>query len=146
MTSKAIFYFSLTGNTKSLLQQLDDLDTWDIFDLSRIHPENVSFKGYDTILVGTMTLGRGTPPVYFKKLYSKLISIENTKIGLFGSGQAHYGDAFFCGALDVLEDVLKDKNKISFKLKFESYPTPQVIKEFKQSVKELLHTHEIVKI
>ena len=146
MTYKAIFHFSLTGNTKSLVQYLDNLEEWDVFDLNNIHPENVNFKGYDTLLIGTSTLGRGTPPFYFKKLFSKLTNINNAKIGLFGSGQSHYGHEFFCGALDVLEDVLKYKNEIGFKLKFESYPTLQVIGEFNQMVKELSYSHEIIKI
>ena len=45
-----------------------------------------------------------------------------------------------------MEDVLKYKNEIGFKLKFESYPTLQVIGEFNQMVKELSYSHEIIKI
>jgi flavodoxin len=81
-----------------------------------------------------LTLGRGVPPVFFRHIFKQLQNLENRKIGLFGSGQSHYGDEFFCGALDVLEDLLKVKNEISFKLKFESYPTPSVINEFKTLV------------
>lgn len=134
LTSNAIYYFSLTGNTKSLIEKLDHLDEWDIFDLNDMNPEDVHFSGYRKILIGTLTLGRGIPPVFFKKIFKQLSSIENTKIGLFGSGQSHYGDEFFCGAVDVIEDLLKHKNEICFKLKFESYPTPSVIEEFKQLV------------
>jgi flavodoxin I len=130
----AIYYFSLTGNTKSLIEKLDSLDEWYIYDLNDMSPEDVNFSGYRKILIGTLTLGRGIPPVFFKKILKQLSSIKNTKIGLFGSGQSHYGDEFFCGALDVIEDLLKNKNEIRFKLKFESYPTPLVIEEFKQLV------------
>jgi flavodoxin I len=132
--NKAIYYFSITGNTKSICQQLDDIDEWDLYDLSEMNPEDVDFKDYEKILIGTLTLGRGIPPVFFKNIFKQLIELKNRKIGLFGSGQSHYGDEFFCGALDVLEDLLKQKNEISFKLKFESYPAPYVIKEFKELV------------
>jgi hypothetical protein len=63
--------------------------------------------------------------------------LENRQNGLFGSGQSHYRDVFFCGALDVLEELLAKKNKIVFKLKFESYPTPIVVKEFQSFVKNM---------
>lgn len=134
LTSKAAYYFSITGNTKSLLEQLDDIDEWDIYDLNGMNPKDVDFKDYDNILIGTLTLGRGVPPTFFKHIYKQLSSIENRNIGLFGSGQSHYGEEYFCGALDVLEDLLSDKNSISFKLKFESYPTPSMINNFKELV------------
>ena len=134
MTSKAIYYFSVTGNTKSLVEQLDNLEDWDVFDLQSMKPNEVDFKDYDQILIGTLTLGRGIPPVFFKRIFPQLSSLKDRKIGLFGSGQSHYGDDF-CGALDVLEELLEQRNKIEFKFKFESYPTPSVIEEFKKLVK-----------
>lgn len=133
-SKKAAFYFSITGNTKSLLQKLDDFDEWDIYDLNGMNPEDVDFKDYEKILIGTLTLGRGIPPVFFKDIFKQLVRLHDRKIGLFGSGQSHYGDEYFCGALDVLEDLLQQKNNICFKLKFESYPTPVVIDEFKELV------------
>jgi flavodoxin I len=137
LTSKAAYYFSITGNTKSLLEQLDDYSEWDIYELNGMKPEDVNFKDYEQILIGTLTLGRGVPPEFFRKIFPQLITLEKRKIGLFGSGQSHYGDEFFCGALDVLEHLLSQKNDIQFKLKFESYPTPSVIEEFKTLAKEM---------
>lgn len=133
--TKAIYYFSITGNTKSLFEKLEDIDEWDVYDLNGMNPNDVSFKDYENILIGTLTLGRGVPPKFFKDIFPQLVTLEKRKVGLFGSGQSHYGDEYFCGALDVLEDLLKVKNNICFKLKFESYPTPTVIEEFKQLVK-----------
>lgn len=137
LTSKAAYYFSVTGNTKSLLEKLDDYDEWDIYDLNGMNPEDVDFKDYDQIIIGTLTLGRGVPPKFFKDIFKQLRNLEDRKIGIFGSGQSHYGDDYFCGALDVLESLLEQKNNISFKLKFESYPTPVTIEEFKTLVKEM---------
>jgi flavodoxin I len=134
LTSKAIYYFSITGNTKSLFEKLDDIGTWDIYDLNSMKPKQVNFKDYKKVLIGTLTLGRGIPPVFFKQIYKQLSELENRQIGLFGSGQSHYGDEFFCGAIDVLGELLGKKNNIAFKLKFESYPTPSVIEDFKALV------------
>lgn len=137
LTSNAAYFFSMTGNTKSLLEKLYNLDEWNIYDLNEIDPREVDFKDYNKILIGTLTLGRGTPPTYFKKIFKQLVELKGRKIGLFGSGQSHYGDEYFCGALDVLEDLLRQENDISFKLKFESYPTPSVIDDFNNLVKEM---------
>lgn len=137
MTSKAAYYFSITGNTKSLLEKLDDYDEWDIYDLNGMNPSDIDFKDYEQILIGTLTLGRGVPPEPFKQIFQQLNNLEDRTIGLFGSGQSHYGDEFFCGALDVLENLLEKKNNISFKLKFESYPTIMIVDEFKKLVKEM---------
>ena len=137
LTSKAIYYYSITGNTKSLIENLEDYKEWDIHDLNDMKPNEVDFKDYETILLGTLTLGRGLPPVYFKKLFPQLSELENRQIGLFGSGQSHYGDDYYCGALDVLENLLQQKNRITFKYKFESYPTPLVVNEFNKIVKEM---------
>ncbi|WP_158633913.1 flavodoxin family protein [Radiobacillus deserti] len=136
MTSKAIYYFSLTGNTKAMLSTIEDLEQWDIYDLNTMRPEEVTFKGYDTVLIGTLTIGRGNPPSYFKRMVHALRSMQGVRIGLFGSGQTHYGDDY-CGALDVLEDFLQPRNEIAFKMKYESYPVPSVMEEFKQLVKEM---------
>lgn len=137
LTSKAAYYFSITGNTKSLLEQLEDFNEWDVYDLNGMNPEDVDFKDYKTILIGTLTLGRGIPPKFFKDIYPQLASLKGRKIGLFGSGQSHYGDEFFCGALDVLAGLLKQRNDVQFSFKFESYPTPSAINEFKTLVKEM---------
>ena len=134
LTSKAIYYFSITGNTKSLIEQLDDYSEWDVYDLNGMNPSDVDFKDYKNILIGTLTLGRGVPPKFFKDIYAQLSSLKDRKIGLFGSGQSHYGDEYFCGAVDVLSGLLKQRNEISFTLKFESYPTPSVTEEFKKLV------------
>lgn len=137
MTSKAAYYFSITGNTKSLLEQLPNIDEYDLYDLNGMKSEEVNFKDYEEILIGTLTLGRGVPPAFFKEIFPQLFTLSKRKIGLFGSGQSHYGEEYFCGALDVLEELLKVKNEIKFKLKYESYPTPSVMEEFKQLVKEM---------
>lgn len=138
LTSKAAYYFSITGNTKSILEQLDDYSEWDVYDLNGMNPEDVDFKDYEVILIGTLTLGRGVPPKFFKQIFKQLSSLSNRKIGVFGSGQSHYGEDFFCGAVDVLAGLLKQKNDVMFEYKFESYPTPTAVNEFKKLVMEMI--------
>lgn len=123
LTSKAIFYFSLTGNTKAILQ---DTDGFDVYDIKK--SESVDFNKYDTIILGLSTYGRGSAHKDTWEFLKKLIRVSGKKIGLFGSGNSIYPD--FCGALDIIGDALKTKNKLLFKYKFEAYPTQKAILEF----------------
>lgn len=125
----------MTGNTKGLIDSVD-VNGFDIYNLSQIKKEELNFDKYSVILFGTSTWGRGLPPRVFFNIRDELIKINSKKIGLFGSGNTHYGEELFCGALDLLEELLKPKNQILFKLKFESYPTKKVIDEFKRLLKE----------
>jgi flavodoxin I len=126
---KAIFYYSNSGNTKAIVE-LSDTTGFDIINIKQIEPEDFTFEPYDIILIGTPTLGDGVPPSYFKKLTPQLHSLQGKKIGLFGSGNTHY--TFFCGALDLLEDLLGQRNEILFKHKFESYPTERTVLIFNE--------------
>lgn len=130
---KAIFYYSMSGNTKALVE-LADTSGFDVFNLSQIDPGELSFGQYKVILIGTSTIGRGVPHEYFKSIYKQLTSLKDRTIGLFGSGNSIYD--VYCGALDIIEDVLIDKNKIIFKYKFESYPTNNTVLEFNSLIKE----------
>lgn len=127
MTSKAIFYYSNFGNTKAIVEE-SDTQGYDVFNLRHIDAEDLTFDNYDTILVGTPTLGDGIPPMYFRKIQRQLMSMSGKHIGLFGSGNSIY--KHYCGALDLLEGLLAVKNEILFKYKFESYPTATAKKEF----------------
>lgn len=124
---KAIYYYSMSGNTKALVTLADTHD-YDIYNMATIHPDDLEFKDYDTLLIGTSTVGRGVPHRYFKDIYPQLNSLTGRKVGLFGSGNSIYD--VYCGALDLLESVFQENNTIIFKFKFESYPTKKVIKEF----------------
>lgn len=129
LTSKAIFYYSATGNTKAIIENIDVRD-FDIFNLITV--DKVDFESYNVIVIGTSTFGDGVPPSIFKQLTPYLSSLKGKKIGLFGSGNSSY--EHYCGALDLLEDFLGFKNEILFKYKFESYPTDKAIEEFQSLI------------
>lgn len=132
LISKAIIYYSLKGNTKGIIDNIDTTG-YEVIDLS--NNININFNKYDLILIGTSTYGRGVPPRPFFEIRDDLYALKNKKIGLFGSGNTHY--EYFCGALDLLEELLKEKNEILFKFKFEGYPKKRDIEEFKQIINKI---------
>lgn len=134
LTSKAIFYYSMTGNTKALIEQANTYN-FDLYNLQKTSPDDVCFEQYDTILIGASTIGDGVPHRIFKVLQAKLLSIKDKKIGLFGSGNSIY--QHYCGALDLLEELLKPANSILFKFKFESYPTEDAKRDFQKLIDEV---------
>jgi flavodoxin I len=134
LTSKAIFYYSLTGKTEAALNE-NKLGNVDIIKLNKLKEDQVRLDNYNTIIFGTPTYGRGVPPEYFLTIINKLHSLKGKRIGLFGSGNTIYGDDF-CGALDVLEQIFKDKNEILFKYKFEGYPREIDIKKVNELILE----------
>ena len=129
--NKVIILYSLKGNTKGILDGID-LDGWDLIDITKC--EKLILDDYETILIGTSTYGRGVPPKPFFKFKGELVKLKNKKIGLFGSGNSHY--EYYCGALDLLEELLEKDNEILFKYKFESYPNQRAKEGFKILMKE----------
>ena len=119
LTSKKglVLYYSATGNTKSILPLFDE-SKFDVLDIKK--NQDIQFNNYEVIIFGTSTWGRGIPPKPFFKIKDELASLRGRKVGLFGSGRTEY--EFFCGALDLLEVITQDRNKILFKYKFEGYP------------------------
>jgi flavodoxin I len=134
LTSKAIFYYTETGKTEAAIDETN-LNQCKIVKLNRLNQSDVNFNSYETIIIGTPTYGRGVPPLYFKKLIPNLISLKGKKIGLFGSGNTIYGDDF-CGALDLIEELVRDKNEVLFKLKFEGMPRQNDIDKLNKLIME----------
>lgn len=132
MTSRLILYYSLKGNTKGLLDNVDLKG----FDIVNINNQKVNLNEYDLILIGTSTYGRGVPPKPFFEIVSDLKGLKNKEVGLFGSGRSEY--EYFCGALDLIEELVKDQNEILFKFKFEGYPRYKDIQEFSKLLKEVV--------
>lgn len=120
MTSKkAILYYSFSGNTKYMVEQIDT-EGFDLIPINHKTISRIDITNYETLVIATSTLGNGEIPPIFKRLIPQFVSLENKNIALFGSGNSIY--PYYCGALDVFEDFLKRKNKILFKFKFEEFP------------------------
>ena len=111
-----LFYYSRKGNTKAIVNLFEGI--YQIDEIENI--KNYQLNQYNTIIFATSTYGRGIPPIEFFRVKDKLLTIKNKRVGLFGSGNTHY--EYFCGALDLLEELLGSKNRIIFKYKYEGYP------------------------
>lgn len=131
MTSKLILFYSLKGNTKGLIDSIDT-NNYDVININKL---NIDFSSYETILIGTSTYGEGVPPLPFYNLKDQIFNLRGKKIGLFGSGRSEY--RYYCGALDVLEEMLQGRNDIIFKFKFEGYPREEDIKTFNILLEEI---------
>jgi flavodoxin len=134
LTYKAIFYYSSGGNTKSIVDETNTTG-FNVINMNKIKPNYLSFFPYEIIIIGCPSYGKGVPPNYFREIAPQLMSLRNKKIGLFGSGQSIYGDRY-CGALDVLENLLRNKNEILFVHRFESYPTDLAVMEFQELINQ----------
>lgn len=117
MTSKLVLFYSMTGNTKAIAEVFKE-NGFDVFNVKEFNV--IDIDKYSTIIIGTSTWGRGVPPKPFFKIRNELVALSNKKIGFFGSGRSEY--QYYCGALDLLEELLQPKNKILFKYKYEGYP------------------------
>lgn len=138
MTSKKglVLYYSATGNTKAILP-LFNKELFDVLDIRKNLDINLNI--YDVVIIGTSTWGRGVPPRPFFKIRDRLASLKGKKIGLFGSGRSEY--EFFCGSLDLFEQLMRSRNSIIFKYKFEGYPRDidfKMMKSHIQQMEELL--------
>ncbi len=131
MICKLLAHYSLKGNTEGIINHLD-LSDFTIINLKK--SIEINLNDYDLIVFATSTYGRGTPPPPFFKIRDQLINLKHKKIGLVGSGRTEY--EYFCGALDLLEEILKDKNEILFKFKFEGYPKDSDKEKFKKIMEE----------
>lgn len=117
----------MTGNTKAMIPFFENL-SFDLIDIRKVG--SIDFEPYEFIVFGTSTWGRGLPPKPFFKLREDIVNIKGKSIGLFGSGRSEY--EYFCGALDLLEELLQGgNNKIIFKYKYEGYPRDSDFIKFK---------------
>ncbi len=132
MTSNILFYYSRKGNTKALVNLFTD--SFVIDEVTNIR--NYNLNDFSTIVFATSTYGRGVPPKAFFNIRDILVNLKGKRIGLFGSGNSHY--EYFCGALDLLEEMLKGKNQILFNYKFEGYPKKRDKEELKNILSRCL--------
>lgn len=107
----------MTGNTKAIAEVFKEYG-FDVVNIKEV--DSSVFRKYSTIIFGTSTWGRGLPPKPFYSIRDQLVSLKNKNIGFFGSGRSEY--QYYCGALDLLEEITRDKNNILFKYKYEGYP------------------------
>ena len=128
MTSNILFYYSRKGNTKAIVNLFKS--KFIIDEIENIRKYNLN--DFSTVVFATSTYGRGVPPKEFFDIRDMLINLKGKRIGLFGSGNSHY--EYFCGALDLLEEMLRNNNEIIFKYKFEGYPRENDFKNMEEII------------
>ena len=133
ISNAVLFYYSRKGNTKAIVNLFEGICTVDEVENIRAYDLN----NYSTIIFATSTYGRGTPSLEFFRVRDILLSLNDKKIGLFGSGNTHY--EHFCGALDLLEMMLEEKNEIIFKYKYEGYPREEDIRKVEKIINETIN-------
>lgn len=133
-SKKGLIYYTLSGNTLSMIEMLD-LDGFEVVPLNRRTAGEINLLQYDVLAIATSTLGDGELPKIFKRLLPQFHQLKGKEIILFGSGNSLF--QHYCGALDVLENFLKRENRILFTYKFEEYPTDQAISELNGLFKTL---------
>lgn len=107
-----IIYTSMTGNTEFMAECIaNELK----HDCEKVVLKEAAFafadelEKYDQILFGTYTWGDGDLPDESVDLYeeTKEIDLSGKKVAVFGSGDSSY--SCFAGAVDIWEDLLKEK-------------------------------------
>ncbi|MCW7753140.1 flavodoxin [Desulfobotulus sp. H1] len=117
MTTALIVYGSTTGNTETLSSMIEkQLVSKGL----KITCKNVTdtqadeLKNYDIILLGCSTWGEEEIELQddFIPFYDSLTNapIKGKKIGVFGCGDSSY--TYFCGAVDAIEDRVKETGGI----------------------------------
>ncbi len=136
---------SQKGNTLGILDYLEDKDfefTERITKFRGTDEIQRALDNADIIVLGVSTYSstyQQEPefPHQVARFQETLESMEGKQVILFGSGRSEY--PLFCGALDYLESVLKEKNTILAKYKFEGYPREYQKREFEKLVKGYIY-------
>lgn len=131
---KGLIYYTLSGNTLSMIEMLDT-DDFEVIPLNRQTAGTIDLLQYDLLVIATSTFGDGELPKIFKRLVPQFRQLKGKEIALFGSGNSLF--RHYCGALDLLENFLKRENRIRFTYKFEEYPTDRAVNELNELIKGL---------
>ncbi|MEC1689068.1 flavodoxin [Bacillus mojavensis] len=108
-----LVYATMSGNTEAMadliekgLQEAEaEVDRFEAMDID----DAELFNDYEHIILGTYTWGDGDLPDEFLDLAEEMDALDFTgkTCAVFGSGDTAY--EFFCGAVDTLEDKIKDR-------------------------------------
>lgn len=124
-----ITYHSFSGNTKEVAEMVGQLleskgegVSVEYYAIPR-HRQSavIDLDGFDAVLVGSFTWGKGEVPDGVKKFYIDHIEpLRATRIFYYGTGDTQFGgDDLFCSALDVLNSKVASNFPI---LKIEQSP------------------------
>lgn len=127
-----VVYYSATGNTQSVAETFDK-DMFDVIPVRELDCDKLN--DYNHIIIGMSTWERGMPPKVFQRNIDHFKKLKGKKFYFFGSGRSEY--EYFCGALDLYYEILKQQNEVTEPMKFEGYPSEknwQYIKEWQENI------------
>lgn len=144
--TRCITVSTLKGNTLGILENLNSSDFEYAMKIDRNNDPTPFWMKSDTILLGVSSYQRSDSviPEYPRQLvkYRRMLeSMQNKTIVLFGSGRSEY--PLYCGVLDALHNLLKVKNDVILKYKFEGYPKDEQKQEFAEKVGKLIQKGKI---
>ncbi|SET37142.1 flavodoxin [Paenibacillus sp. NFR01] len=115
MMKVLVAYASLTGNTEEMAELIaegvrdagSEAVLKSVTDLSA-----VEINDYEGVLLGAYTWGDGELPDEFLDFYEELdeVDLNARKAAAFGSGDTGY--AIYCGAVDLIEEKLKERGAL----------------------------------
>ena len=114
-----VYYYSMTGNTKSFLEHSDCSNYEDIKDVDTVNEPFI-------IATGTVKFGEAPQPVIdFIEQHKQYLQ------GVISSGNRNWGPNFAKAG-----DVISEKYNVPLIMKFELRGTQQKINEFNERMKE----------
>src|SRR5699024_450762 len=127
-----VLYFSATGNTKAIVDMFDE-KKYDVINVR--YAKDIDLSEYNVVVLGMSTWSRGLHPNPFINIKEKIFSLKGKIIGIFGSGRSEF--EFFCGAVDLMEEVTKENNIIAFTYKYEGYPKDVDFNNMKENINKI---------
>lgn len=111
MVSVGIFFGSDTGNTENIakmIQQQLGNDVADVFDIAKSTKEDLA--QYDRLLLGIPTWYYGEAQCDWDDFFHTLkdINLKGKIVALFGCGDQEDYAEYFCDAMGILQNVIKD--------------------------------------
>ncbi|HEY2493043.1 MAG TPA: flavodoxin [Paenibacillus sp.] len=111
MAKIMVIYASLTGNKEEIAELIADgiRQTGSSVDVKCVDDCNaVQLLSYDGYLLGAYTWGDGELPDEFLDFTEEMdeVDLNGSRAAVFGSGDTTY--SIYCGAVDVLENKLKE--------------------------------------
>ncbi|UII57551.1 flavodoxin [Cytobacillus spongiae] len=143
-----VVYASMSGNTEAIADIITEELKARKYEVELVDMLSVQspkdFLNYDLTFLGMYTWGDGDYPDECLDIMEELedFDLEQQPFALFGSGDTSYPD--FCGALDLLDTLIKAQGGITFvdPLRIEFNPDPEDEEQIKKFVAEALAIFE----
>lgn len=113
MSKVLLVFATMSGNTEEIADLIQEGIESEGLEVVKKEIDEVAadqMENFDSIILGAYTWGDGELPDEFEEFYDEMddVNLEGKNFAVFGSGDTMY--PIFCGAVDVLEEKIKEKN------------------------------------